>query len=114
MRRPRLLRRSGLGLERLRPIVSASRRGPARRSGCLRYTQGHVFADVQSESGSRGASALRKRCPFNARAAAQLALVQTIDTALQGFVGFLVMLAQPTGIIFSLQLKPCCEDSRAG
>jgi hypothetical protein len=68
----------------------------------LRYTQRQASAEVQSERGSRGASALRKRRPFNAWAAAQLALVQTIDTAFQGFAGFLIMVAQPTVIGFGL------------
>ena len=82
LRRPRPARRSRPSEPgRLRPIRSSSRRGPARRSAYFLYAQAHPAGEVHFASGSRGADALKKRCPFSARAASQPPLVQTIDTA---------------------------------
>jgi hypothetical protein len=44
---------------------------------------------VHAANGSRGASALRKRRPFSARAASQLLLVLIMETAYHGDLVFL-------------------------
>lgn len=83
LRRPRRRRRSCATAPLRRPVSSSSRRGPSRRSAYLRYTHRQLAPSVHSANGSRGASALRKRRPFRARAASQLPLVEAIDTAFQ-------------------------------
>lgn len=86
LRRPRLLRRSLPGSRLVRDSVSSSsRRGPARRSLNFSYEQRHVCGVGQSVSGNFGAWAARNRDPFKARAAAQLAPVDLMATACQGF-----------------------------
>ncbi|MDE2138402.1 MAG: hypothetical protein KGJ68_13300, partial [Gammaproteobacteria bacterium] len=71
------------GLELRKPLASASRRGPARRSANFLYVHGQLAGEVQSANGTRGAAALKKRLPLRARAGAQLAPVHAIETAAQ-------------------------------
>lgn len=93
-----------MGLERLRPDASTSRRGPARRSLCLRYVHGQAAGEAQSANGRRGAALLRNRCPLRACAAAQLAPVQMIDTAFQRLVGCLTMALNVSSVRYLTQL----------
>jgi len=66
---------------------------------------GQAAGDEQSANGTRGAAPLRNRFPFKAWAAAQLAPVQTIDTAFQRFAGGLGMAGNVPSVRYLTQLR---------